>query len=87
MKTRLWIALAVIFAVALAAGCTNQLNDLGGIPQTKPDYTLTYLNVANFPNVTMLCIRGVGFATITRDYNSLTRIPEWDRFCATKVRR
>jgi hypothetical protein len=68
-----------------AAGCTNQLNDLSGVNQARPDYVLTYLNVANFPNVTLMCIRGVGFATTTRDNNAaIQRIPEWDAFCVTK---
>ncbi len=82
------IILAGILAVLgfAAAGCSNQLNDLGGISQVKPDYILTYLNVSDFPNVTLLCIRGVGFATTTRNYASLTRIPEWDAFCVTKER-
>jgi hypothetical protein len=69
-----------------AAGCSNQLNDLGGVAQAKPDYILTYLNVSDFPNVTLLCIRGVGFATDTRQYNAIIRVPEWDAFCATKER-
>lgn len=71
-------------SVLLAVGCSNQLNDLGGISQAKPDYILTYLNVSDFPNVTMLCIRGAGFATTTRAYEALIRIPEWDSFCAAK---
>jgi hypothetical protein len=71
-------------AAGISAGCSNQLNDLGGVGQAKPDYSLTYLNVKNFPNVTVLCIRGVGFATTTRDYASVMRVPEWDSFCATQ---
>lgn len=80
------MAVSLAIAAAMAAGCSNQLNDLGGIGQAKPDYVLTYLNVADFPNITMVCIHGIGFATITRQYNALTRVPEWDAFCATKIR-
>ena len=81
------IALAGIITLLGLTACTNQLNDLGGISQAKPDYVLTYLNVADFPNVTLLCIRGAGFATTTRDNNAaITRIPEWDAFCVTKER-
>jgi hypothetical protein len=80
------IALAAIAGTTLAAaGCSNQLNDLGGVGQAKPDYTLTYLNVKNFPNITLVCIHGVGFATTTRDAaGAITMVPEWDAFCATK---
>jgi hypothetical protein len=83
-----WVAggaLALALGGGIAAGCSNQLNDLGGVSQAKPDYVMTYLNVSDFPNVTLICIRGVGFATTTRDNNAaITRIPEWDAFCATK---
>lgn len=82
-RTRI-IAGAAVLAACGIAGCSNQLNDLSDVSQAKPDYILTYLNVNDFPNVTLMCIRGVGFATTTRDYASLTRIPEWDAFCATK---
>jgi hypothetical protein len=86
-KRNRWLAGAALGAAALGvtAGCSNQLNDLGGVSQAKPDYVMTYLNVSDFPNVTLICIRGVGFATTTRDNNAaITRIPEWDAFCATK---
>ena len=87
-KNRSLAALAGIALGATAlglAGCSNQLNDLSDVGQAKPDYIMTYLNVSDFPNVTLLCIRGVGFATTTRDNNAaITRIPEWDAFCATK---
>lgn len=69
-------------ALAVNLACSNQLNDLEAIPQAKPDYVITFLNVDGFPNVTMLCIDGVGFATITRDYSSLTPVPKWDPICA-----
>lgn len=88
MMKRILALLGILAALGLTvAGCSNQLNDLGGIRQAKPDYVLTYLNVNDFPNVTMLCIHGAGFATITRDYNALTRVPEWDAFCLTKAGR
>lgn len=86
--TRKRVALAISVAGLASAvgltGCSNQLNDLKGVPQQHPDYTMTYLNVSGFPNVTMLCINGAGFATTTRTYDSLTPIPEWDAFCKAK---
>lgn len=86
-KRTKWLTTAVVLAAAggVAAGCSSQLNDLGGIGQAKPDYILTYLNVSDYPNVTLVCIRGAGFATTTRDNNAaIQRVPEWDAFCATK---
>ena len=78
-------AAAVIGTTVFAAGCSNQLNDLGGVGQVKPDYIVTVLNVESFPNVTEMCIRGAGFATTTRDYDAIIRVPAWDPFCATQV--
>ena len=83
-RRKLWLAVAAL-GVAALAGCSNQLNDLGGVGQAKPDYILTYLNVSGFPNVTLMCIHGVGFATTTRDNNAaIQRVPEWDPFCVAK---
>ena len=79
------LAVAAAVSAGLAAGCSNQLNDQGGVQQASPDYILTYLNVSDFPNVTLICIRGAGFATTTRENNAaIQRVPEWDAFCATK---
>lgn len=76
---------AVVAGALTAAGCSNQLNDLKGVNQTHPDYTLTYLNVSGFPNVTLICIKGVGFATTTRDnLAAIQPVPAWDSFCASK---
>jgi hypothetical protein len=68
----------------VAAGCSNQLNDLGGIGQASPDYALTYVNVSDFPNITIVCIKGVGFATTTRAGVDLILVPQWNAFCATR---
>jgi hypothetical protein len=78
------VAAAVIAGLAVLAACSGQLNDLGGIQQASPDYALTYLNVSDFPNVTLICIRGVGFATTTRTGVDLVMVPQWGSFCATK---
>lgn len=86
---RAWLAgllTALVLTVSglLLAACSSQLNDLGGIGQASPDYALTYLNVSDFPNITVVCIRGVGFATTTRTGVDLIMVPQWDSFCATK---
>ena len=83
-----WAALVAIVLTAVAlvlSACSNQLNDLNGIGQTQPNYAVTVLNVNGFPNFTMLCYRGLGFLTTTRQFNAIQRVPEWDAFCATKV--
>jgi hypothetical protein len=78
------LAVMTVLGIGIVAGCSSQLNDLGGVGQASPDYSLTYLNVSSFPNVTMICIHGVGFATDTRQYDSLILVPGWNAFCATK---
>lgn len=87
VKTVVIVTACAVLAVVLAlftAGCSNQLNDLGGIGQASPDYALTYVNVPDFPNITLVCIRGVAFATTTRTGVDMTLVPKWDAFCATK---
>ena len=69
----------------LAVGCSHQLDDQGDVAQANADYEITYLNVDGFPNITVVCIMGVGFVTISRNYNSLTPEPKWDSFCATQI--
>lgn len=46
-----------------------------------PDLLLVTLNIDNHPTVAKICIDGVAFATTSRDFNALTRIPEWDEDC------
>src|SRR5271154_3241151 len=78
--------IAVLATAGIVAGCTSpQLNDLRNSPTQYPNYSTTYINVDGFPNVTELCINGVAFATTTRDYTSIMRIPQWDAFCATQI--
>lgn len=77
-------ALVLVITSLIVAACSNQLNDLGGINQASPDYALTYLNVSSFPNITLVCIKGVGFATTTRSGTDLVMVPEWDSFCQSK---
>jgi len=78
--------------LALAAGsliplaCSSQLKDLGGIGQVQPDYAITILNVDNYPNITLLCYKGVAFATTTRENTPAAAqlVPGWNAFCATQ---
>lgn len=83
-RTR-WVSAAGVVATAAAvAACSPQLKDQGDVAQANPDYIVTYLNVDGFPNPTVICIMGVGFVTISREYNSLTPVPKWDAFCETQ---
>lgn len=68
-------------ALSLNLACSSQLNDQGGIGQVSPDYAVTILNADNFPNITLMCFKGVAFATDTRDYGAILRVPEWDPTC------
>lgn len=74
----------IIVTALVTASCSNQLKDQGGIPQASPDYAVTIMNADNYPNITLVCFKGAGFMTTTRDYNPSTEVPEWDDFCKTK---
>jgi hypothetical protein len=76
---------AVVVSAGLLTGCdvgSNNKRDLNGISSMDPDYAEIYNATDGHPNVGLICIRGVGFATTTRDYSALTRVKEWDKFCA-----
>ncbi|WP_344405015.1 hypothetical protein [Dactylosporangium fulvum] len=73
------------------AGCSDQLGDRGGKEGAAPDkisdvdYVEVYRNADNFPNVALVCIRGIAFATTaSREGMSapaLIRMQEWDARC------
>jgi len=74
---------AVVMVAGTATACgSNNKRDLNNINSLNPDYAEIYNNTDSHPNIGLICVRGVGFATTTRDYNSLTRVPEWDKFCS-----
>lgn len=85
-KKRLAIGMAATgIAGSLAlTSCSQQLDDLQGINPQYPDAAQIYMNVDNFPNVVLLCIKGAGFATTTRAYNAIIRVEKWDAFCAAQ---
>ncbi len=92
VPTRLRVPVAAIGggAAALAlAGCLGfgnpTTNDLKNSPDVYPNFSSTILNVDGFPNITMICYRGAGFATTTRDAaGAITLVPEWDKFCTSQ---
>lgn len=77
------VILAIIIAL-VASACSSPLKDQGGIPQASPDYAVTIMNADSYPNITLVCFKGAGFMTTTRDYSPATEVPEWDDFCKTK---
>lgn len=66
--------------LSLATGCSNQtVRDLEGVPITEPDKVRLITSVDRFPNVTAMCVEGVGFATTTRDAaGAILRVEAWD---------
>ena len=76
----------VTLGVLGLSGCEGQqVRDLEGVPIRQPDKAEIYANVDQYPNITRICIDGVAFATTTRDYQPVMRVPEWDSsFCGVQ---
>lgn len=72
---------AVIGAVGGCQVGANNWSDVKGVVYHQPDAIEGFDNVDGAPNVTVLCIHGAGFASTSRDYTSLQRVPEWDKLC------
>lgn len=74
---------AAFALAALAAACSpgNNFRDVEGVPSQDPDKIEVFNNVDQHPNLALVCIHGVAFATTTRDYDAVTRVPEWDKTC------
>lgn len=71
---------AILLAGLTACGTDNK-RDLKNVHSLNPDYAEIYNNTDGHPNIGLICVRGVGFATTTRDYNAIQRVPAWDKFC------
>lgn len=83
-----WLAAFIPGIILAVIGCgTPQLDDLRNVNPSTPDYTAIYMAPDNFPNIVMQCIHGQGFATNTRQYGSVTLVPEWAAFCATQEKK
>lgn len=80
MNRRVTAALAAVAGVLVLAGCAQQY-DVENVPFEVPDEITIYGNVDQHPNIARVCVEGVAFATTTRDYNAITRVPEWDAHC------
>lgn len=74
--------LSAVAILAMTTACgSNNFRDLNGVTSLHPDYVENYDNMDKHPNIGLICIRGVGFVTTTRDYTAIQRVPQWDSFC------
>lgn len=83
---RLPVVVALAGFALLVAGCGDgqQVRDVEDIPAQDPAKVEIYNNVDQYPNIVRVCIDGVAFATTTREYEPVLRVPEWDStFCET----
>lgn len=76
------VGTAVMVLAACGKGGIGDTNsnhaDLRGVIFHRPDKIEGYNNVDGQPNLVRLCIGGVAFATSSREYSSVLRVPEWD---------
>jgi hypothetical protein len=85
MRTRVKL-LTILAAAIVLSGCgTDNFRDVKGVESQDPDYIAVYNNVDKHPNIAWVCIEGVAFATTTRQYDSITRVPEWDHECTLRA--
>lgn len=77
-------AVTAVAGVALAGcGLNDSMRDYEEAQIKDPDSVTLWNNVDLHPNVARLCTDGVAWATTTRDYTAIIRVPEWDAFCKT----
>ncbi len=81
MKKRIVILAVGATLVLSACGPGNNFRDVEGVKSQNPDLIENYNNMDSHPNLSKVCIDGVAFLTTTRDYDAVSRVPEWDRTC------
>jgi hypothetical protein len=76
------LTVAALAAVAILIGCgKNNFRDVEGVGSRDPQKIEVYNNTDQHPNINRVCIDGVAFATTTREYAPILRVPEWDGWC------
>ena len=73
-------AIAMATAAALALGLSacdavQPYRDLEGAQITEPDTAYVILNADKFPNISVVCFKGVALGTTTRDTSPVTTLP------------
>ncbi len=81
MKKR--IIMLATGAVFVLGACSpgNNFRDVEGVKSENPDLVQNYNNLDKHPNLAKVCIDGVAFLTTTRQYDAVTRVPDWDKTC------
>ena len=89
MTQKIKAAFAVAAVAGLVGACSpgNNFRDVEGVKSQRPDLVENYNNMDQHPNMGKVCIDGVAFLTTTRDYDAVTRVPEWDRTCPAPAAR
>jgi len=88
MKKIATVTGSAALALALLTGCgSNDKRDVEGVKSMDPDYIEVYNNTDGRPNVVLLCIRGVGFASASPRPRATTRPSCPSRSGTTSARR
>lgn len=79
---RALLAAGAVGVLLATAGCgTDARRDVEGVPSHDAQAYYLINNVDGHPNLVRVCQDGVAFVTTTREYNAVTLVPEWNRFC------
>jgi hypothetical protein len=81
------IVAGLAFMALGACSPGNNFRDVEGVKSNDPDLVQNYNNMDRHPNIGKVCIDGVAFLTTTRDYDAVTRVPEWDKTCPSATPR
>lgn len=87
MKKKVALVFVALAATLGACGPGNNFRDVEGVKSQDPDSVENFNNMDGHPNMGKICIDGVAFLSTTRDYDAVTRVPEWDRTCPGDVNR
>lgn len=81
--TRIALVAGGAAALVLALGaCSNDPNDLEGVPEMKPSKAEIYRNVEGHPDLVRLCIDKEAFVTVGDDAAAVVPVPGWNAWCS-----
>jgi hypothetical protein len=78
------IGAAAVAALALSGCMNDSIRDYEEAEVRDPDHITLWNSVDLHPNIARTCTDGVAWATTSRDFTAIIRVPEWDDFCATQ---